>query len=144
MSKERPDWDQYFMNIANVVKTRSLDPKTQVGAVLVSVRDNRIISTGYNSLKAGIDNESIDWSDRERVHEIIIHAETNAVLYAQSKFEDSVLYTTMSPCHSCIKLLSATQIKRIVYETEYRDINRVRVLCEFFGIELKQLCEFPG
>lgn len=133
---ERPDWDNYFMRIAHVVKTRSLDPKTQVGAVLVSMRDHRIISTGYNSLKAGVDNNGIDWNNRDLVHDVIIHAETNAILYAQSKFEDSVLYTTMSPCHSCVKLLSATQIRKIVYDTEYRDIDKVKKLCSFFGIEL--------
>lgn len=132
----RISWDQYFMNIADVVKTRSLDPKTQVGAVLVSLKDNRIISTGYNSLCSGMDDTSVDWSDREYVHKIVIHAETNAILYAQSKFEDAILYTTLSPCKDCIKLLSATKIRKIIYKDEYRDIEQVRELCKFFKIEL--------
>jgi dCMP deaminase len=132
----RISWDNYFMNIADVVKTRSLDTKTQVGAVLVSMKDNRIISTGYNSVCAGMDDSLIDWTNRDYVHQIVIHAETNAVLYAQSKFEDAILYSTLSPCKDCIKLLSATKIRKIIYKDEYRDIEYVKNLCNFFKIEL--------
>ena len=132
----RISWDNYFMNIAEVVKTRSLDTKTQVGAVLVSIKDNRIISTGYNSVCAGMDDSLIDWTNRDYVHQIIIHAETNAILYAQSKFEDAILYSTLSPCKDCIKLLSATKIRKIIYKDEYRDIDYVKNLCNFFKIEL--------
>ena len=138
-SRQRISWTEYFMNIADTVKTRSLDPKTQVGAVLVSQKDNRLISTGYNSLPRGIDRElkyTIDWSDRELIRPYVIHAETNAVLYAESKFENSILYTTMSPCTDCIKLLSAAQIKMIVYKNEYKDIQTVKELCKIFGIGL--------
>lgn len=137
----RISWDKYFMNIADVVKTRSLDPKTQVGAVLVSLKDNRIISTGYNSICAGMDDSLIDWTDREYVHQIVIHAETNAVLYAQSKFEDAILYSTLSPCKDCIKLLSATKIRKIIYKDEYKDIEYVKKLCQFFGIEFIKVNE---
>jgi len=136
--RDRISWDEYFMNIAEVVKTRSLDTKTQVGAVLVSIKDNRIISTGYNSVCAGMDDSLIDWSNRDYVHQIVIHAETNAVLYAQSKFEDAILYSTLSPCKDCIKLLSATKIRKIIYKKEYRDIEHVKDLCSFFKIELTQ------
>ena len=135
-SKERVSWNEYFMNIAQVVKTRSLDTKTQVGAVLVSIKDNRIISTGYNSVCSGMDDSLIDWSDREYVHQIVIHAETNAILYAQSKFEDAILYSTLSPCKDCIKLLSATKIRKIIYNDEYKDIDKVRELCNYFKIDL--------
>lgn len=132
----RISWDNYFMNIANVVKTRSLDTKTQVGAVLVSMKDNRIISTGYNSVCAGMDDSLIDWTNRDYVHQIIIHAEMNAIIYAQSKFEDAILYSTLSPCKDCIKLLSATKIRKVIYKNEYRDIEHVKNLCNFFKIEL--------
>ena len=132
----RISWDEYFMNIANVVKTRSLDPKTQVGAVLVSLKDNRIISTGYNSVCAGLNDTLIDWTNRDYIRTIVIHAEMNAVLYAQSKFEDAILYSTLSPCKDCIKLLSATKIRKIIYKDEYKDIDNVKKLCDFFKIEL--------
>ena len=134
--RERPDWDTYFLNISGVVKTRSLDPKTQVGCVIVSLKDHRIISTGYNSVCAGANDSSIDWTNRDLAHLLVIHAESNAILYAQSKYEDAILYTTMSPCKDCIKLLSAAKIKKCIYKEEYRDIAQVRELCKFFGIEL--------
>jgi dCMP deaminase len=132
-------WDTYFINIAHAVKLRSKDPKLKVGSVLVSLKDNRIISTGYNSMVAGIDDSLIDWSDRTKVKELVIHAEMNAVLYAQSKFEDSVLYCSHSPCGSCLKLISATKIKKIVYDNVYKDICKTEELCKFFNIEIYQL-----
>ena len=138
----RPDWDTYFMNIADVVKTRSPD-RTKVGAVLVSLKDHRIISTGYNALSSGIDEASIDWANREQVYKHIIHAELNVLLYSQSKFEDAVLYCTLSPCKDCVKLLSATKIKKVVYREEYRDFPESKELCDFFQIELEKY-EIPS
>jgi len=139
LAKTRVGWDIYFMNIADVIKTRSPDIKTQVGAVLVSLKDNRIISTGYNSVCAGMDDSSIDWTNRESIHDIVVHAETNAILYAQSKFEDAILYCTLSPCKDCIKLLSATKIRRIVYKNKYRDFERSLQLCDYFKIDLQKI-----
>lgn len=136
-SPDRPSWDKYFMNIADVVKTRSPD-KTKVGAVLVSIKDHRIISTGYNSICANMDDSAIDWSNRELVKEVVIHAETNCLLYSQSKFEDAVLYCTLSPCKDCVKLLSATKVRKVVFRDTYRDFETSQRLCEYFKIELVQ------
>jgi len=133
----RPSWDSYFMNICEVVKTRSPD-RTKVGAVLVSMKDNRIISTGYNSVCSGLEDHLIDWTDRDTIRDIVIHAETNAILYSQSRFEDAVLYCTLSPCKDCIKLLSATKIRMIIYKNEYKDFHIVQKLCEFFNIRLQK------
>lgn len=132
----RPDWDTYFMKIADVVKLRSLDPKRQVGSVLVSLKNNRIISTGYNSLASGLDDNSINWEDRELVKNIVIHSEMNVLLYAKSLFEDSILYTTTSPCVNCLKHLSASKIKKVIYKEEYKDIEKVKDLCKFFNISI--------
>lgn len=130
----RIDWDSYFMQIAEIVKKRSLDPKRQVGSVLVSLKDKRIISTGYNSLPAGLDDTLVDWEDREYVSNVVIHSESNTLLYAKSLFEDSILYTTTSPCISCLKLLSASKIKKVIYKEEYKDIDKVLELSKFFNI----------
>lgn len=141
----RVSWNTYYMNLAEVVKTRSLDPKTQVGSVLVSLKDKRIISTGYNSIPAGLDDNSIDWSNRGYIHTIVVHSEMNTILYANSRFEDSVLYTTMSPCCDCMKLLSCAKIKKVIYKNEYKDIEKSKDLALFFGIEMiKHRLEFPA
>jgi len=125
----------YFMNIAEIVKQRSPD-RTKVGAVLVSMKDHRIISTGYNGLSANMDDVAVNWDDREQVHRIIIHAELNALLYSQSKFEDAVLYCTLSPCKDCVKLLSATKIRKVVFRDQYRDFDASAALCKYFNIDL--------
>lgn len=134
----RPSWDEYFMRIADVVRTRSPDT-IKVGAVLVSQNDRRIISSGYNGVRPGLNDAAIDWSDREFVSNVVVHAEANAILYSQSKFEDAVLYCTLSPCVRCLKLISATKIRKVVYGKEHRDFDEATRLCEFFGIEL---CKF--
>jgi dCMP deaminase len=133
-----PNWDEYFINIANVVKTRSKDPKMQVGVILVSLKNNRIISTGYNSVRSGLNDSLIDWSDRLKLKDLVIHAETNAILYANSNFEDAILYTTLSPCNECLKLLSATNIKKIIYQDKYKHFQKTQELCNLFNIELIQ------
>jgi dCMP deaminase len=132
---ERPGWDEYFMNICEVVKLRSQD-YYKVGSVLVSVKNNRIISTGYNSIASNLNDNEINWSQRDLISDIVIHAEMNVLLYCESKFEESILYTTSSPCVNCLKMLSASKIKKIIYKHEYKDIDKVKKLAEFFKIEL--------
>lgn len=134
---ERPSWDSYFMNIAEAVKLRSPD-FTKVGAVLVSSSDHRIISTGYNAARSGINDSSIDWNNRVLVKDLVIHAETNVIIYAQSKFEDSILYTTLSPCKACLKLISATKIKKVIYLREHKDISEVKQLAKILDIHLEE------
>ena len=60
----------------------------------------------------------------------------NAIIYAQSKFEDAILYTTMSPCKACLKIISSTKIKKVIYKQEYRDIKEVKKLSKILNIEL--------
>ena len=123
-----------MMNLAEAVKMRSPD-HYKVGGVLVSIKNNRIISTGYNSIASNL-NDNIDWSQRDFINDIVIHAEMNILLYCESKFEDSILYITTSPCVSCLKMLSASKIKKIIYKHEYKDIDKVKKLAEFLQIEL--------
>jgi len=129
------DWNTYFMNIAKMIALKSKDTKKQVGAILVSLSNNRIISSGYNGLPSGI-NDNIDWNDRDLVHSMIIHAEMNCILYAENKFENSILYSTLSPCKDCIKIIAAAKIKKVIYLDEYKDISISKKLCNKFGIEL--------
>jgi dCMP deaminase len=133
--RERPSWTDYFMYITEVVKLRSPDPKTQVGAVLTT-DDNRIISTGYNALMAGVDEHSIDWSERERdVYPRILHAEANALLFAQSRFKNSRLYCTYSPCRECLKLMAAAGVTKVVFQYAYRDYEDVAELAKELNID---------
>lgn len=129
------NWNEYFINIAKIISLKSKDIKRQVGAILVSEKDNRILSTGYNGLPANI-NDNIDWNNRELVHSMIIHAEMNCILYANNKYENSILYSTLSPCKDCIKIIAAAKIKKIIYLEEYKDLSISKELCKKFNIEL--------
>ena len=137
---KRPTKDQYFMAIAEVVKTRSPDPKTQVGAVLVDC-NYRLVSTGFNGSPSGFDDESLDWLDRPSVYPICIHAEMNAILYASSRYENSILYVTLSPCSECIKLVASAGISKVIFKNKYRDFDTVEALAKRFNIQLVQFKE---
>lgn len=132
-----PNWDKYFMDLCEVIKLRSKDVKKQVGACLVSI-DNKIISTGYNGLRAGSD-DNIDWDDRELVHTLVLHAEMNCLLYATSKFKNARLFCTLSPCRDCVKLIACSGITKILYKEKYKDYEKVKKICEFYKIELYKI-----
>lgn len=134
------NWNEYFINIASNIALKSKDIKKQVGAVLVSEDNNRIISTGYNGLPANI-NDNINWNNRELVHSMIIHAEMNCILYASSKFQNAILYSTLSPCKDCIKIIAAANIKTIIYLQKYKDFDISLNLCNYFNIKLIQFSD---
>lgn len=136
----RISWDQYFIKMACIVALRSPDPKRKVGSVLVNNINNHLISTGYNGLVAG-SNDAIDWGNRELIHHLIIHSEMNCILHARnlSNTEPLKMYITTSPCKECIKILASMNIKQIYYLEEYTDIQLVRDICIFYGINLIQM-----
>ncbi len=124
----RPNWDDYFLNIAYVVATRADCSRRQVGAVLVD-SDNRIISTGYNGSPSGqpgclTDNacprgasgvEPGSSYDTGPGACISIHAEANALLYADpSRAIGATMYVTDTPCGGCTKLLAGMKIKVVL------------------------------
>jgi dCMP deaminase len=104
------------MDIALMVATRSGDPDTQVGAVLVT-KDNRIISTGYNHYPAGYPEQQEDWS-RPNKYNYVVHAEMNAIAYVKQDLSEATLYVTLNPCSNCAKLISSSGIKRLVFLEE--------------------------
>jgi dCMP deaminase len=108
-----PSCDDYYMGLAFWVASRSKDPHTQVGAVIVSFK-NEPISTGYNGLPRGISDDQIDW-DRPDKYDWIIHAESNAIKYANGSLSNSTLYITAPPCNKCMLEIAAVDIRRVVY-----------------------------
>lgn len=127
----RPSWDEYFMEIAEIVKQRSTCLRRKVGAVIV--KNNRILTTGYNGAPPGAKHcdeigclrESMSIPSGER-HELCraLHAEQNAVIQAAKygiPIEEASIYTTTYPCVICAKILIASGIKRIIYRGGYPD-----------------------
>ncbi|AEM77668.1 deoxycytidylate deaminase [Thermoanaerobacter wiegelii] len=136
----RPSWDEYFMQIVDVVKTRSTCLRRQVGAILVV--DKHIISTGYNGPPTGLAHcedtgclrEQLGIPSGERPELCRgVHAEQNAIIQAALhgvSTKGATLYVSASPCVICAKMLINAGVKRIVYEEEYPDELAFRLLKE--------------
>ena len=127
--KTRPGWDEYFMNIADVVASRSNCSRRHVAAVIV--KDHRIISTGYNGTPRGIKNCYEGGCKRcnsstpsgEKLDECICcHGEENAIVqaaYHGISVNQGILYTTFSPCLLCAKMIINAGIIEVVYRQRY-------------------------
>jgi dCMP deaminase len=137
---QRSSWDEYFMNIAKVVSSRSTCDRKFVGAVIV--RDKTILSTGYNGSIRGMPHCSEVGHMMEDGHCVAtIHAESNAILQAAKNgvsIDGASIYVTASPCWSCFKQIANTGMRRIVYGEFYRD-TRIFDVAKTLNIELHHL-----
>ena len=143
---ERPDWDSYFMEIAQIVSKRSTCLRRAVGAVLV--KDKQILATGYNGTPKGLPHCEEVGCLREQLHvpsgqmhELCrgIHAEQNSVIQAAVNgvsISGSTLYCTHQPCVVCSKILINAGIKRIVYANPYPDKLAAEMMHEAGNIEM--------
>ncbi|KAG0438417.1 Deoxycytidylate deaminase [Dictyocoela muelleri] len=123
---ERPSWNQYFMEIAFVVSTRSNCQRRMVGCVIVN--ENKIISTGYNGTASGSTNCFDYGCDRcnsdvssgiflEKC--MCLHAEENAILQAHTKMDGFVIYTTTFPCSLCAKKIIQLKFRKVYFAENY-------------------------
>jgi len=137
---ERVSWDEYFMNIARVVASRSTCDRKFVGAVIV--RDKTILSTGYNGSIRGMPHCSEVGHMMEDNHCVAtIHAESNAILQAAKNgvsIDGASIYVTASPCWSCFKQVTNAGIRRIVFGEFYRDA-RIFDVAKKLNVELHHL-----
>lgn len=107
-------WDLRFLELAKLVGSWSKDPSTKVGAVIVD-SDNRIVSTGYNGFPRGIEDCEKKLVDREQKYAIIVHAEMNALAFANKSVKGCTLYTwPFQPCSRCAGPIIQSGIKRVV------------------------------
>lgn len=127
ISKKRPDWDVYFLDIAMAVEARADCTRRQVGAVIVDA-DHRILSTGYNGAPSGkpgclsfgaCPRGRKDYDEVKALSAyddcIAIHAEANALLYARTSLVGATIYVTCKPCNDCAKLIAGSGIVRTVF-----------------------------
>jgi len=138
--ERRPSWDDYFMQIAELVAKRSTCLRRKVGAILV--RDKRILCTGYNGPPRGLahcnevgclrEKWNIPSGQRQEICRGL-HAEQNAIIQAALygiSIKDSVLYCTHQPCITCSKMIINAGIKKIIFKGEYPDSLAQDVLKE--------------
>ncbi len=127
--QERPNWDEYFMKIAQVASTRGNCIKRKVGAVIV--KDKRIISTGYNGTPRGTKNcyeggcprcNSLASSGTLLEECLCSHGEENAITqaaYHGTSVRGGTLYTTFAPCLMCSKMIINSGIAEVVFNADY-------------------------
>ena len=120
------------MNLATDLSKRSHCVKAHVGAVLA--KDTRIISIGYNGPPAGTHNCDEEWPDKGCSRDskgscsLALHAEENAILYAVkngANLEGATLYTTLSPCLPCARLIFSAGIKQVYFDKSYAEYKGI-------------------
>lgn len=149
---DRPSWDEYFMQITQLVSLRSTCLRRRVGAIIV--KDKHILSTGYNGAPTGITHCLETGCMRENLkvpagqrHEICrgLHAEQNAIIQAAAHgvcIRGADIYTTTMPCIICAKMLINAGIAKVYYLEGYPD-ELTQAFFEEAGIPLIQLKRPP-
>ncbi len=151
---ERPSWEEYFLQLARVVATRSTCTRRQVGAVLV--RDKRILATGYNGVPAGLAHCTEVGCLREELgipsgqrQEICrgLHGEQNALLQCALHgipTAGSILYCTHEPCVTCAKMLVGCGVQRVVFLESYPDPLGREILREAGVVSIRHRSDEAG
>lgn len=114
--RTRPDWDSFYLAQAFIASSRSIDPNTQHGCIIVS-KDNRILSSACNGPLRGVDDDKIPMNRPDK-YSFIIHAEENAIIFysgSNKDIEGGTAYVTGRPCHKCLRMLMQKGISRVVY-----------------------------
>ena len=137
MNEKQNKYDIAYLKIAREWGKLSYCKRRQVGAIIV--KDNMIISDGYNGTPSGFENVCED--DNNFTKWYVLHAEANAITKVASSTQSSegaTLYISLSPCKNCSKLIHQAKIKRVVYEEQYKDTSGLEFL-EKAGVEVCQI-----
>jgi len=119
--------DRRYMRMARIWAENSYCKRRQVGALLV--KDQMIISDGFNGTPSGFENNCEDENDMSKPY--VLHAEANAitkVARSNNSSQGATLYVTASPCIECAKLIIQAGIKRVVYGENYRIMDGLNLL----------------
>ena len=112
----KPNWDEYFMDMAYFVAQRSNDPSTKCGCVVVD-EDNSVLSVGYNNPPRDCFDEVIP-TNRPEKYPYYIHSEENCIINAARNgvsLKNSTFYITGIPCSRCFRGIVNVGAKRIIY-----------------------------
>lgn len=109
------DWDEYFMKIAEVAASKSKDPSSKMGCVIVD-RNKRVVSLGYNGMVQGADESTMTLSERPMKYYFAIHSEMNALIFAKRDLTGCTVYNLVATCENCLKYCLQAGIKRFVYK----------------------------
>ena len=130
----RPTWDEYYKAISVATKKRSPCDRLKVGCVLV--KNNRIISQGYNGFLPSAPHKSIVRDNHEQA---TVHAEQNAIADCAKRgvsCEGCIAYITHYPCIICTRMMLASGIKEIKYVDDYKNDELVKVFCDQMNVKI--------
>jgi dCMP deaminase len=133
----RLSWNEYFIATAFLIASRSPDQRLKVGCVLV--KNNHIISVGYNGFLPKIEHKSYMENGHEQA---TVHAEQNSISDCSKRGVETngaIAYITHYPCINCFKILASSGISKIYYRDNYRNHDLVKILAEQAEIEIIQL-----
>jgi dCMP deaminase len=136
-NKKRLDWDEYFMSIALLASCRSPCERLHVGSVIV--KNNRIISMGYNGFICGAPHISRIQDNHEQS---IIHSEINAISDCAKRgtsLDGAKIYITHYPCINCFRSIAASNIKEIIYLNDYNNNSIVEELANDSSVKIIKL-----
>jgi dCMP deaminase len=135
--ESRLSWDEYFIATAFLISSRSPDLRLKVGCVLV--KDNHVISMGYNGFLPKIEHKSFMENGHEQA---TVHAEQNSISDCAKrgvKTDGAIAYITHYPCINCFKILASSGITKIYYRDDYRNHTLVNLLAEQSNIMIVKL-----
>lgn len=133
----RPSWDEYFKEIVQVTAKRSPCDRLQVGCLLV--KDNRIVSQGYNGFLPGCEHQSIVRDGHEQA---TVHAEQNAISDCAKRgvsCKNCTVYITHYPCIICCRILLAAGITKIKYINDYRNDELVKHFTQMMRVTIESI-----
>jgi len=136
-NNERLDWDEYFMSIAILASCRSPCTRLRVGSAIV--KDNRLVSMGYNGYIPGAPHISRVQDNHEQS---IVHSEINAITDCAKRgtsLDGSKIYITHYPCPNCFRAIAACGIKNVYYLEEYNNSQIVEDLANDSGITITKI-----
>lgn len=130
----RPSWDQIWMDFAHTISKRSIDPRFQVGSVIVTEDNSQVLAVGYNGDHRGGPNE-VD--SVEPGMSGLLHAEVNCLIKCDFNHpKKKKMYLTLSPCKMCAKAIINGGITEVIYSEEYRDRSGIELLISS-GIQVR-------
>ena len=149
LAEQRPTWDEYFLMLAKLAATRSTCLAFPVGAVIV--KDRQVLATGYNGSPSGTAHCTaqgycypglISCDASKTMPSRAVHAEANAIAQAAKhgiSTDNAIIYVTLEPCLSCLKLIISAGIKEVFYETDFNSGSSLLVRDSFIADGLVKL-----
>jgi|TARA_R110002153_G_scaffold43568_2_gene123268 dCMP deaminase len=122
----RPEWDEVWMRVAHTISERSVDPRYQVGTIIVTEDNTQLLSLGYNgNYKGGPNKVESEVPGQSG----LIHAEQNALIKLDyNNPKKKKMYVTLSPCSHCAKMIVNANINEVIYDEEYRDPAGIEIM----------------